>query len=350
MKTLISCTIMTFVIGCTSKPPKSTPNTTSKAQAGAKDADSPKHKSAPIRRTFKQRLVVEGAQDHSPAVFSPNENVLVYVGKEEDRPVTLDLKAGRKLPVAFPEDVYSGYGGSLSYSHDGSLLLYAFNPAGVAVWDAKDLSKQPTLLKPVDAGPFCKAAISKDRKTIAVAYSDDKLRIWNRAKKSVSHTLTGHTGNWITHIAFSPDNKRLVSVSSEQVIIWLVNGWKKEATIVGGSSLAILPDGTSAVIGRQQEIAIVGLKDGKTLRTLKCKNITSAIAITADGRIMASGDHEGHVTLWDLRHEMQVTSIRPHKDTINTLAFSRSGTLLVTGAMEDNGMLMVWNVTTPPPK
>jgi WD40 repeat protein len=68
----------------------------------------------------------------------------------------------------------------------------------------------------------------------------------------------------------------------------------------------------------------------------------SAVAISPDGRTLASGGPDKSVKLWDLVSGRLVATLSGHTDWVNSVAFSPDGRLLATGCADD--VVKLWNV------
>lgn len=66
------------------------------------------------------------------------------------------------------------------------------------------------------------------------------------------------------------------------------------------------------------------------------------VAISPDGRTMASAGEDGAIVLSDLGSGLPIKTMLGHAGTINSLAFNKSGSILISGGMDDT--VRLWNV------
>ena len=70
-----------------------------------------------------------------------------------------------------------------------------------------------------------------------------------------------------------------------------------------------------------------------------------ALAANPDGSLLATGDHHGHVQLWELTAaEPTATLLKGHTALVDDVAFSSDGRLLAS-AGHDN-QVRLWNIAT----
>jgi WD40 repeat protein len=109
----------------------------------------------------------------------------------------------------------------------------------------------------------------------------------------------------VTSVAFSPDGRRLLTVSSNKVAMWDVGSGKELLTPIGRaegvSSVAFSPDGRRVLTGSVfNEAKLWDADSGKELLTLiGHSEEVSSVAFSSDGRRALAGSWDSTATLWD---------------------------------------------------
>jgi hypothetical protein len=68
------------------------------------------------------------------------------------------------------------------------------------------------------------------------------------------------------------------------------------------------------------------------------------VALTADGRMIATGSHDATARLWDASTGEQIGQPMQHDDDVCIVQFSRDGKTLLTGS--DDNSARLWHVST----
>ena len=175
------------------------------------------------------------------------------------------------------------------------------------------------------------------------------------------HTLTGNSSA-VTGLAITADSGTIVSGGYEAIALWDLNAGSLrqnlslESPEILVSAIALSPDGTT-LAGATGEIEIWNLSTGKRLQTMESDNWTTAVAISPDGKLMASGggdpvDQNGSVQLWNFATgELMQTHYYVERE-IYSLAFSYNGEMLaVAGGNADakKGIIELWNLGSGKP-
>jgi WD40 repeat protein len=206
-------------------------------------------------------------------------------------------------------------------------------------------------------------AFSPDGKLLASGCNDLTVRLWEAATGKERLRLTGHKDG-IVSVAFSPDGNTLASGSSRRdgtIRLWQVSTGKLLASLLpddaqfyaGVSSLCFTPDGkTIASSGRSGEmfcaddtVHLWDVATGKEIRTLKHDTFPRGVAISPNGKFLASaGWMGGDAFLWDLAKGKQLWNLRMKLEEVSAVAFSPDGKTLATAGSDR--AVRLWEVAT----
>ncbi|UCH95810.1 MAG: DUF4878 domain-containing protein [Candidatus Aminicenantes bacterium] len=152
----------------------------------------------------------------------------------------------------------------------------------------------------------------------------------------VYQVLTGHQGE-VTSLAFTPDNRYLVSVSYGDYSLRVWDPFTGEELSVARTpnrvrSMALFPDGSSILTAdAYKDIILWPLSAGiiGSPQTL-VKDAGDAVAISPDGKTIAAAGWKQPVHLWDFNAGTMIKAIGSNNNQ-RVLKFSLSGDVLVGG-------------------
>jgi WD40 repeat protein/mono/diheme cytochrome c family protein len=180
----------------------------------------------------------------------------------------------------------------------------------------------------------------------------------------------------ITALAFTPDNKKLVVGGHHELNVFDATSGKLEKRIKTRSrratAMLFLPDGKLVVAGgrpaEEGDVRVYDLAGGKPYKTeaevayvdgvddkavmvkqlLLADDEVTCLALSADGKKLASGGCDRLVNVWDLsggldKAKME-TPIENHADWVMSVAFSPDGKQLFTASRDKTAK--VWDLTT----
>jgi WD40 repeat protein len=132
------------------------------------------------------------------------------------------------------------------------------------------------------------------------------ISIWDANTGKLVTKLKGHTEQ-VRCLAWTPDGTTLISGSNDYTIrTWNTTTW--------------------------QQIAVSTADEG-----------VSAIAISSNGRILASASWIYAVQLWDFQNGQPIGSPLQHTHFVNSMSFSTDGKLLATACWDKNSY--TWDIS-----
>jgi eukaryotic-like serine/threonine-protein kinase len=294
------------------------------------------------------------------------------------------------LPSGKPLRTLTGHRATVlrvAYSPDGKWLASCSEDRTAKLWDPDTGQLHLSLEGHTD--PVGMVTFSPDGKTLATGSKDGTVRLWETATGRARSTLPGHTAS-VLGLAFSPDGKHLASGSEHEGKLRDAATFREVRALPRPAAwLAFTPDsralltaghdhlrGTAHEVHRHDPItgkdgpafrsgatgslAVHDLSpDGKTLFTMSAvpagpklrafdlatgqerfalghNGPVLAVAVSPDGKLVASAGEDCAVRLWDLTSlaggaGVRVTRLAPHPGKVLRLAFRADGKWLAAG-------------------
>jgi RNA polymerase sigma factor (sigma-70 family) len=319
--------------------------------------------------TASARLVraLKGPPHPVPAVaFAPDGTLLASAVSppEGKSPIILwDLATGKELRrlADHPKGV-----SSLAFAPRGKLLASADGLGGVQLWDAAS-GRQ---LKAVDAHKRFDGvvAFSPDGIFFALTGHDSMVRIWEAASKKRVHRLNSEAAIFLRPAAFSPDGRLLAAGGLPGLVfLWDTATGERVGTVRAEvdevRSLAFAPRGKGLLLATGNDngtVRLFQLPDSATLRRRKGaeavvpaksplpplghQSAVYAVAVSPDGKAIATGSQDRTVRFWDAASGKELRRLEGnvpdgHIDWVCDLCYSRDGKLLASA--DHNGRLFV---------
>jgi tRNA A-37 threonylcarbamoyl transferase component Bud32 len=235
----------------------------------------------------------------------------------------------------------------VAFSHSGNLLLGGGADGTLRLWDLASGKELPPLLR--QNGAVRRAPISPDDLTVAVANGTQGVELWDLPARRLRETLPGHSGS-IMAITFSPDGTTLATGdTSGRIRLWDPAGGAERASFegdpLGVRAVAFTPDGQTLVSAGSggKDVKLWDVSSEKQVGELGgYDTIVLSLALSPDGRLLATGSRDGTLKLWDLASQTALATLLPHQAGILSVAFSPDGQTLAT-AGEDR-LVKLWDV------
>jgi WD40 repeat protein len=243
----------------------------------------------------------------------------------------------------------SGEVTAVASSPGGKTLAAAYRNGTIRLWDTAShrLVSTATWGGATDA-----LAFADNGKTLEVA-GPTAAGTWNLADRAriARQPLAGETGG--RSAAFSPDGSKLATGSSDgNVRLWDVAtqqeiGAPMSSGLASVETVTFSPDGATVAAGSSDGTA--QLWDAVTQNEVGTTMTAGPAAIRAlafgpGGKVLAAGGEDGDVRLWDTATQSQPGATMATGAPVTALSFSENGKTLATA--EGNGSTELWSAAT----
>lgn len=301
------------------------------------------------------RLLISLLDEPYAACATPDGNLLA-TGHDDGLIVFWNIDTG--LPVRSLTG-HSDTVSSLTFDATGSRVASGSYDGAVRVWSME--GGEEIVVLSGHTGRVTTVAFSPDGDRLASGGYDKTVRVWNlRQPEAEPVVLSGHEAT-VRSVAFSPDGERLatgdaigtlrlwdVSSTSEvervdahtgpvRALLFAPGGPAGGLLLSGGDDGAVMQWNADTL--EQQQ----ALSDGGS-RPLHSVPVT-CMALSPDGRLLATGDQSGHVQTWDFVVNQITSRLDGHEDEICGLSFRSGATALVTASRDRT--VNVWRSKLP---
>jgi WD40 repeat protein/serine/threonine protein kinase len=260
-------------------------------------------------------------------------------------PVQIWDTATRKLVTTLPEQNVV----SLAFAPDGQTLAVGGRDQ-VVVWEFETMR---TVFKREEVLGSFQIAFSPEGTLLALgthgglrAFGKDggSAELWDYRKRERKFEFRNSGG----YVALSPRGNLLATRSINQSIaIWDLTTGQRVTTLPAGLvvDMAWTPDGQIlATTGYwDSEVKLWDIARRETMATLSNpRHKPWCLAISPDGRWLATGGADQTIRVWDLAKRQQTEILKGHGSGVISLAFSADSQTLVTSSKDKTAIL--WNV------
>lgn len=243
-------------------------------------------------------------------VFDPDGKRLISLN--QDRTVTIwDVASGQRLG-GFSAGGVSGQAYFTRLTPDGHWVMSDFNDQTInrrviGLWEVNSGERVYTHISQLR--DMNNPTLSPDGHWLVSTDNHKAINLWDVRTGSIVYSLYADPNvdisNWTFSFAFSPDGKIVAVGDDEQQTLRLLDAAtgrevrKFEKTFAENPSFSA--DGTRIGVIHNSDIAVLDSSTGRLLSTLNgYTRPIGALAISANGRLMATADEKYSAALWDL--------------------------------------------------
>ena len=231
-----------------------------------------------------------------------------------------------------------------------------------APWDAAALKNQPSAPRtvalaalPSSYHPVLALALAPDAKRLAVGCGNEVvLYDVTGTEPAVIARASAHDDP-VQCVAWSPDGKRIATGAFRRIVLWNGESLAQEREITGGLTDRItalrFSDGGKQLVaadGRVSEEGTVRIIETAT-GTITASWLAHAdtifdLALSRDGRLLATAGGDRLVKIWDLATRKEIAKLEGHTAQVLAVAFDEKAERLISGGADQQ--LKLWDVKT----
>jgi WD40 repeat protein len=291
--------------------------------------------------TGKSLHTLEAHHDGAYSVdFSPGGEFLVSGGGDTLVRVW-DVQTGECVYVL---EEHQARVGAVCFNDHTGMLATNSNDGTIKIWKTLFGPSSLTVVDP--AGATRALAFSSDGSRLATGNRDRVIKIWNLDNPPEVKTLGTATNGHVRYLAFGPDGETLFSGGWYRIDRWnLVTGKRRTVVTYGTMGGGMRPDGRVIVAGFDGGTIRVTdvLTDAGEIR-LGGKSNRGVASVSIDGRMIACGDDEDHVRLWETETGRLLAKVPASTGRWSSAHFHPSGRLFATCGAD--GVVSLWDLTT----
>ena len=234
---------------------------------------------------------------------------------------------------------------------DGQRIMTCSQDGSLGIWN---LQTGERIANWRDGGSAVKTiALSADGKRVASGSYDGLVRLWNIEKGMATGKWTGHT-HIVETVCWDRHDKRVLSGSRDGTArVWSVESEKTIVEIKTGLihvwAAIFSPDMTMiATAGHNIDDELIKIWDANTGEKLasigfgRKGNNVYCLAWTSDGTTLVSGSDDRLIRTWNTFTWEQIAVLTAHTEDVNSIAISPNGRILASTSWDNTARL--WNL------
>jgi WD40 repeat protein len=241
--------------------------------------------------------------------FSPDGSRLLTSGADGLRLRTIQYDpdpAGGRLRLGTPTAVGAAKGlstGAVSWDRSGRFLAVRGDRGAAIVLDLETSAEVARFGHPA----LDRLSLSPDGRWLATStWKGNGIKVWDVTRRALACEWDSPSA-WV---AFSPDGRWLATSAESQdsYRLWHVGSWRPGPVVpapgLAGKPMAFSEGPMLLALGQGGPVQLIDPTGGREVMTLESasgfSDVTSALSLSPDGRLLAVGTGDHTILLWDL--------------------------------------------------
>ncbi|MCA9258113.1 MAG: VCBS repeat-containing protein, partial [Planctomycetales bacterium] len=212
---------------------------------------------------------------------------------------------------------------------------------------------------PANSAEACQTALSPTGNHLAIAEFDNRLIIWNRHDKTISHSMSCE--HRLSDLAYTPDGRFLLAACGDRLYGWETDQYTKTFSFAGHENSIVSINVSSdcrcvATCSDDRSVRVWSIPEGTLLCTLLGHATTPLrTCFTPDAREIASVERSYAVHIWDLVTGQELLTLTDASQaaaqsiktcSVRDCLFSDSATLSVLHDGDEQSVLSEWSIAS----
>ncbi len=289
--------------------------------------------------------------------FSPDGRLLASAAT--DNSIRLWRMSDRRLDRVLTGPVTGGGAWSVTFTPDGRTVIAGYGDGQVRQWRVMDGQALGALTG--HTGAVTGVTVTPDGSQVVSASEDGTLRIWDTGATTLPRIITSTVGA-LSSVAVSPDGLYIAAGGEQgQVDLWRVSDGSLVRMLSDPNAylghpqtrVAFAPNSEeigSAAPAYKGQVTVWRVADGILLNRINVvgdpirafsggEDVMSTIAYAGSSRWIATNRDE-EVWLWDAAHNSRAALWKGHSRAVRSLAVSPDGRWLASGS--DDSTVRLW--------
>lgn len=261
--------------------------------------------------------------DHSSSVecvrFSPNGK---WIATSDSSSIILWELPGKTIYNVLKEHTpFLGF----NFSPNSKLIAYLSFSSFLTLWDVTRGLTQKTIKS--NYSLRSKPVFSPDSKLISVGSGDNVVKIWNTSNLNIEKSLQ-YQDRSQKYVAFSPDNKMFAVGNNEHKLqVWDISTGILGKTLTANTqplmSVVFSLDGNRLLSASSQEMILWDVFSSQKINEVSAYNdAVNSVAFSPDGKFLVSGHDDGNVAIWDIFSRKKLSSFKGDRFIVDQVLFS----------------------------